>query len=177
MQTSMLKKTYFFLCKCRDIAIIAILAFIVGLVAVQVILRYFTAASLRPFAWGDELIRNLSVWVFFLGGSLAAREGAHISIDFIVKKLFKGKGRWALDKAAGLVVLAVLGMIIVVGARQALGNPAKMVNLRFIPMTCFYLAIPVGSAYIFIDYLLITIFGCHPFSDKARIASAEAKEG
>lgn len=162
-----LRTLYFALNKCRDIAIITTIVFVIGLVLVQIFLRYVATGAFRPFAWGDELIRNLSAWIFFLGASLAAREGSHISIDFLVRKLFKGKTRFVLDKIVGLVCLVIVGMVIVVGFRSALGNPASMVNLPSVPMTAFFLAIPVGFSFVFIDYLLVFIFGYHPFSAKS----------
>ena len=46
----------------------------------QVILRnVFNEAIL----WGDIFIRQLVLWVGFLGASLAVRESKHISIDFL----------------------------------------------------------------------------------------------
>ena len=170
-----IKNIYLALCKCRDIAIIGTVAFIIGLVLVQIFLRYIAAGAFRPFAWGDELIRNLSAWMFFLGASLAAREGSHISIDFLVKKLVKGRARWVADKIVGLICLAVIGLLIVVGFQSALDNPASMVNLPSIPMTAFLLAIPVGMSFVFIDFLLVFIFGYHPFSKKVLAAAEAAK--
>ena len=173
MQT--FRKVYFFFGRIRDIAIVSILAAIIGIVVMQIFLRYVAMGNLRPFAWGDELIRNLSAWVFFLGASLAAREGAHISLDFLVKKILKGKARFIVEKLVNLVVLIVLGLVIVVGFQSAFGNPASMVNLPSVPMTAFFLAIPVGMIFVFADFLLVFIFGYHPFSKKTLAAQA-AKE-
>jgi TRAP-type C4-dicarboxylate transport system permease small subunit len=169
-----LKKIYLALCKCRDITIIATVTFVIGLVLVQIFLRYVATGAFRPFAWGDELIRNLSAWMFFLGASLAAREGSHISLEVLVKKLFKGKARFIVEKLVGLVCLVVIGLVIVVGFRSALGNPASMVNLPSVPMTVFYMAIPVGMSFVFIDFLLVLIFGYHPFSKKVLAAEEKA---
>ena len=170
-----LKNVYLTLCKLRDFTIIGSVVFVIGLVLVQIFLRYIASGAFRPFAWGDELIRNLSAWMFFLGASLAAREGSHISLDFLVKKIFKGKARWAADKLVCLICLAIVGMVIVVGFQSALDNPASMVNLPSVPMTVFFLAIPVGMSFVFIDFLLVLIFGYHPFSKKA-LAAAEAEK-
>ena len=168
-----LKKTYFFFGKIRDISLISIMTFVICLVIVQVVLRYVASGALRPFAWGDELIRNLSAWIFFLGASLAAREGAHMSIEFIVKKVLKGKVRFAVEKLVGVVILIVLGIVIVYGFQSAFNNPASMVNLPSVPMSIFFLSIPIGFIYVFVDYLLILIFGYHPFSRKALAEKAK----
>ena len=171
-----LKKAYLALCKCRDLTIILTIVFMVGLVLMNIFLRYVASGAFRPFAWVDELIRNLSAWLFFLGASLAARERAHMSLDFLVKKLFKGKARVIVDKLVLLACLALIALIIRIGFESALGNPASMVNLPFIPMTFFFLAIPVGMSFMFIDFLLILIFGYHPFSWQTLAAQQAAAE-
>jgi TRAP-type C4-dicarboxylate transport system permease small subunit len=46
----------------------------------QVLLRnlFFTGLS-----WGDPLVRNLVLWIGFIGAALATREGKHINIDLV----------------------------------------------------------------------------------------------
>ena len=173
---NILKNIYLFLCKLRDIAIIGTMVVIIGIVIVQIFLRYIATGAFVPFAWGNELIQNLSSWVFFLGASLAAREGAHISLNFLKVKLFKGKAGWFVDKLIGVICLVTLGAIVVVGFQSALDNPASMVNLPSVPMTAFFLSIPVGMSFVFVDFLLILIFGYHPFSKKALAEAKEKKE-
>ena len=46
-----------------------------------VILRY---AFNYAFAWTEEVVRYSIVWLVFLGGSIAARRGAHIAMDIVV---------------------------------------------------------------------------------------------
>jgi len=146
----------------------------VGLILMNIFLRYVASGAFRPFAWVDELIRNLSAWLFFLGASMAARERAHMSLDFLVKRLFKGKARVIVDKLVLIACLFIIGLIIRVGFQSAMSNPASMVNLPSIPMTAFFLAIPVGMSFVFVDFLLILIYGYHPFSSQALAAEAAA---
>ncbi|MCL2568240.1 MAG: TRAP transporter small permease subunit [Oscillospiraceae bacterium] len=169
-----IKKAYLALCKCRDITIILTVVFMVGLILMNIFLRYVASGAFRPFAWVDELIRNLSAWLFFLGASMAARERAHMSLDFLVKRLFKGKARVIVDKLVLIACLFIIGLIIRVGFQSAMSNPASMVNLPSIPMTAFFLAIPVGMSFVFVDFLLILIYGYHPFSSQALAAEAAA---
>ena len=42
----------------RATAIVTLLSAIILLCVVQIILRYFTSAALKPFAWGDEVVRR-----------------------------------------------------------------------------------------------------------------------
>jgi C4-dicarboxylate transporter DctQ subunit len=44
----------------------------------QILLRNLFATGL---AWGDPLVRNLVLWVGFIGAALATKEGKHINID------------------------------------------------------------------------------------------------
>jgi TRAP-type C4-dicarboxylate transport system permease small subunit len=46
----------------------------------QIVLRNLFATGL---SWGDPLVRNLVLWVGFIGAAIATREGKHISIDVV----------------------------------------------------------------------------------------------
>lgn len=62
-------------------AAIALLAFMVTLGFVQIVLRTLFHSG---FPWADELLRQLVLWVGFLGASLATRYSkGHISIDLV----------------------------------------------------------------------------------------------
>ncbi len=46
-----------------------------------VVLRYLLNYA---FSWTEEIVRYSIVWLVFLGGSIAARRGAHICMDIVV---------------------------------------------------------------------------------------------
>jgi TRAP-type C4-dicarboxylate transport system permease small subunit len=50
----------------------------------QIVLRnlFFTGLD-----WGDQLLRNLVLWIGFIGATLATKEGKHINIDVISRWL------------------------------------------------------------------------------------------
>ena len=73
----MFKKIYWILDKIRSVAIIGMLGYIVILSFVQIVLRYFTSADLKPFAWGDEIIRLMAIWVAFLAASVGVKQESH----------------------------------------------------------------------------------------------------
>ena len=50
----------------------------------QVVLRNFFDSG---FPWVDSALRNMVLWVGFIGGSLATREHNHIKIDALVNFL------------------------------------------------------------------------------------------
>ena len=167
----MLKKTYRLLDTIRSTVIVSVLGFEIVLCLVQIILRYFTGNDIRPFAWGDEIIRLSSIWVAFLAASIGVRESSHLSVEFFLNKLLSKKVIHAVKRFAGVIVLTVLALMVYYGFSRVKANvPASLQNLP-ISMAWFYAAIPIGSIYLFIDYLLILIYGRHPFSrldDKAE---------
>ncbi len=69
----------------------------------QVLLRNFFNDGIL---WADIFVRQLVLWVGFLGASLAVRESKHISIDFLPNILPKSCGniiQFTVNLTAGIV--------------------------------------------------------------------------
>jgi TRAP-type C4-dicarboxylate transport system permease small subunit len=62
--------------------IVFIVIFMVFLAFLQVVLRNVFSQGLL---WGDILLRQLVLWIGFIGASLATREEKHINIDLFCK--------------------------------------------------------------------------------------------
>ena len=74
--------------------LVTFLGFIILLAFLQIILRNFLSTGLD---WGDSLVRNLVLWIGFIGATLATKEGKHINIDVVSRGLpFLGKKGIAL---------------------------------------------------------------------------------
>ena len=159
----MLKKIYAVISGVRSVAIVAALSWMVILCLIQVFLRYFTPADLRPFPWGDEIIRLSSIWVAFLAASLGVREGSHLNVDFFINKL-PPRGIIVFKKVAFGIVLVCMVLLVYYGTLQTKSNARSMLQNVPISIAWFYAAIPIGSAFLFFDYLLILIYGKHPFA-------------
>lgn len=154
-------------------AIVSLLTGIILLAVLQVVLRYFTSADIKPYPWGDEVMRLSSIWVSFLAASIGVRESSHLSVDYFVRKLVPARAlRW-MRVFASLLVLTVLVALIWYGISRTRANiPTMMQNLP-VSMAWFYAAIPVGSLCLFLDYLLILVYGEHPYGRRW----ADAREG
>jgi len=161
----MLKKIYSVINGIRSVVIIAALGWMVILCLIQVTLRYFTPADLRPFPWADEIIRLTSIWVAFLAASLGVREGSHLNVEFFIGFL-PPTGIMILKKTALGIVLVCMAILVWHGSSQAKTNAQSMLQNVPISIAWFYAAIPIGCAYLFFDYLLILIYGKHPFAKK-----------
>ena len=61
-----------------------LLAVMLLVVVFEVGRRYFFGAS---FPWGNELVRFLMVWVAFVGGAAAFKDGGLVFFDMVLKKL------------------------------------------------------------------------------------------
>lgn len=168
-KTRMLRKIYKSLNMARMVGIIAILSTIITLGTIQIILRYFSPAELKPFPWGDEIMRLLNIWMVFLAASLGAKENTHLSMDFLIKKLFSERRVETVKRLATIIVIAVLLLIIYHGTLRTIANQRAMLQNIQISIAWFYAAIPVGCLYLLFDYLLILIYGEHPFSRKKDI--------
>ena len=68
----------------EDSILVAILCLMIGLAALQIVLRNFLGAGI---VWGDMLVRILVLWVGLVGAMVAARQNKHINIDLVARYL------------------------------------------------------------------------------------------
>ena len=148
----------------RASALTALLSSIVLLCVVQIILRYFTSASIKPFAWGDEIVRLSSIWVSFLAASVGVRDSAHLSVEFFVEKLIPVKAQPLFKRAITVVTMLTLVLLVWFGVSRTIANIPTMLQNLPISMGIFYAAIPIGCLCMIFDYSLILIHGKHPYA-------------
>jgi len=70
--------------KVEDGLLVVMVLVMITLSFTQVVLRNFFSGG---FTWADAMLRNLVLWVGFIGASLATRTNRHISIDALTKFL------------------------------------------------------------------------------------------
>jgi len=110
-------------------------------VVVEVILRYGFGSSL---IFTEELTRYTMVWVAFLGGVVALRDGAHVATGGIGDRFGPMVGRAASLLADGLALLFLLTLAW--ASVQTLPNQRDQYTTTLeISIFWFYLAIPVGA--------------------------------
>lgn len=123
-------------------AVVVLLFVSAGVLVADIALRTVISVSL---AWAPEMTRYAIVWLVFIGGSLAARGGAHISIDVLSevmpRKAAVGVLQLAAVIAAGTcVAVAIYGVYLV---NQMYGFRQTSPSLQW-PMWAVYLAVPIG---------------------------------
>jgi len=113
-----------------------------ALVFVNVFLRYVFNYAL---SWGDEVITYSLLWLVFLGSGVAARQGAHISMEAVLTVLPA-----RLQRGNAIVVNAVCALLSAVvgflgwGLAVAVRGLDQVGAASGVPMFWVYLAIPTG---------------------------------
>ncbi|CAO3381313.1 TRAP transporter small permease [Azospirillum argentinense] len=116
-----------------------LLAAIVLLVFAAGVMRWFG----HPLVWSVDVAQLLFVWVAFLGADMALRKRAHIGIDYLVKRL-PNSTRAVLDVALGVLVLAFLVTMTVMGYRLTMLNLERQFGDSGISYAFVTSAVPVG---------------------------------
>lgn len=169
----MIKKIYGVFDKIRSVGIVSIFSFMLLLSLLQIFLRYFSFLGVRLFAWGDEIVRLSSIWVVFLAASLGVKEGAHLSVAFFLEKYVPKKIIVIIQKIANVILILVLAYLIYFGSRYAHNAIGKTLQNIDMSIAWFYAAIPVGCFYLLGEYVLILIYGEHPFPRKKNKENKE----
>ena len=134
----------------EHVLLVTFLGFMIAIAFLQIILRnlFFTGLD-----WGDLLVRNLVLWVGFIGATLATREEKHISID-IMSRWLPALGRhvvvliihvFAFCVCCGLSYAAVkfIRNELQMGDKTFLGIPAWVPEL-ILPLTFILMALRFG---------------------------------
>ncbi len=129
-----------------------LMAAIVAVIAAQVWYRYVLDA---PLSWSAELGRYLFVWISFLGAAAGVRYQVHLGID-LLPKLLPETGCRLVIVVGNLIVQMFLLVIIFWGFKLLRivyleSSPAMNISMLY-P----YLAVPVGSIFMFINSLRIS---------------------
>ncbi len=121
------------------------------LVFIQVISRYFFNHSI---SWSEEIALLMIVWFIFIGCSVAARQGAHVSMD-VLENILSKKATKYLSVIVNIISFAFCGIIVYAG----IGMVQKAINLNSMatsismPLWVAYLSVPVGMVLMGIQYI------------------------
>jgi TRAP-type C4-dicarboxylate transport system permease small subunit len=93
----------------------------------QIALRNLFATG---FTWGDPLVRNLVLWVGFIGAAIATREGKHISID-VVSQWVPPRGKVAIEVIIYVASFIICGLL-TVAAVKFIRNESLTSSITFL---------------------------------------------
>ena len=158
---TVLKKIYRLLDSARSILVIIIFAFIISIGAIQVIMRY--TPRINALSWVDEIMRYLNIWVVFLAAGIGVKNNSNLKVEYFLFKLFPDRIIPVVRRITCMVIIFSLLIIIYFGTLRVFDNLHSVIQSIPISISFFYAAIPVGSVLMLLDYILILIYGEHPF--------------
>lgn len=120
-----------------------LLAVIVGLIALQVVMRYVVGSSL---SWSEELTLWSFIWFIWVGIAYAFKERRHVKVTFFVNFL-SDKAVRVLEVIIDLVIIAFLLTIIyhsykMITMPYVISQKSVVLNL---PIPWLYASAPIGS--------------------------------
>ena len=135
----------------ETILIVVFLSAMMLLAFLQIFLRN---VFMTGFAWGDMLLRNLVLWIGFIGATLATREGKHINIDVISRSL-SPFARGLAELGTHLFSFSISGLL-TYASLKFVRNEAQMgtATLLGIPIWIMEVILPVTFALITFRFAL-----------------------
>ena len=125
----------------------ALLAFGISLASiilfVNVVLRYCFNSG---WEWAEESVRYLIFWIVFLGGSVCARKGMHLSVDAVAVRISEEKQR-LLRMSVNVICIMFCMFLVIYGIELLeLAHMTGQVTPGLeMPILYVYLAIPLGG--------------------------------
>jgi TRAP-type C4-dicarboxylate transport system permease small subunit len=115
------------LARVEQTLLVTFLGFIIFAAFLQIVLRNVFSTGLD---WGDSLVRNLVLWIGFIGATLATKEGKHINIDIV--------SRWLPSLGKEIVTLIthlfsfLISCLLTYAALKFIKNEIQMENMTFL---------------------------------------------
>jgi C4-dicarboxylate transporter, DctQ subunit len=131
------------LCRIEEGLVAVLLGAAALVLFLDVAARYLFSA---PFSWGAESVRYAIIWVVFIGSSIAARRGIHISISAL-REFLPAPAQRPLILLVLLICcsFSLLLLYASVSLIQFMRRFSQVTPALEIPMWWVYLAIPVGA--------------------------------
>jgi len=111
----------------EETLLITLLSFMILTAFVQIILRNAFATGLT---WGDSLVRNMVLWIGFIGATLATKEGKHISLD-VLSRWIPFLGKPLIDFVTQLFSFFICGLL-TLAAFKFIKNEIQMGTVSFL---------------------------------------------
>jgi len=149
--------------------IVVAISVMVGLVALQVLLRYAFNTSL---GWTDETSRLAFVWAIFLGIPLGIRRGSHIGIEFLTSQL-PAVPRDLLARTMALLGAGLMALVAWQSASIAFDQWDELMGTVNMSSGWFILAVAFGAAHSLLHLLWIVLTGphrSHSLTDEGSLA-------
>ncbi len=135
----------------ENFLLVTFMLFMIGLSFAQVVLRNVFSSG---FNWADICLRNIVLWVGFMGASLATQQNRHITIDALTKFL-SPRLQIVAEVLTSIVSTAIGGIFIWASVSFVLSeHEAESLAFLGIPFWVVELIIPIGFGLITLRFFL-----------------------
>ena len=107
--------------------------------------------------WSEELSKYLLIWSTFLGAAICIRKGSLVGLEFLKNSMSEEKQK-ILQTILNLIVCAMLLFLINVGFWAVRRVWFQITPVSKLSMGLMYAAIPIGSVFMLINQILVTIY-------------------
>ena len=107
--------------------------------------------------WSEELSKYLLIWSTFLGAAICIRKGSLVGLEFLKNSMSEEKQK-ILQTILNLIVCAMLLFLINVGFWAVRRVWFQLTPVLKLSMGLMYAAIPIGSVFMLINQILVTIY-------------------
>lgn len=107
--------------------------------------------------WSEELSKYLLIWSTFLGAAICIRKGSLVGLEFLKNNMSEEKQK-ILQTILNLIVCAMLLFLINVGFWAVRRVWFQITPVLKLSMGLMYAAIPIGSVFMLINQILVTIY-------------------
>ena len=107
--------------------------------------------------WSEELSKYLLIWSTFLGAAICIRMGSLVGLEFLKNSMSEEKQK-ILQTILNLIVCAMLLFLINVGFWAVRRVWFQITPVLKLSMGLMYAAIPIGSVFMLINQILVTIY-------------------
>lgn len=129
-----MKKLIHWYFKALELVMVLCLAAMCLMVFGNVLLRHFFDSGINI---SEELSRFMFIWLTFLGAILAMREGGHMGMDMVVRRL-TGKAQWVAVMLAQILVFVCCAVLLWGLLRQYSLNAANIGLVTGISLAAVY---------------------------------------
>ena len=135
----------------------AVVVLMLGVMSIVVFAQVVFRIVHLSIPWSEELSKYLLIWSTFLGSALCIRRKSLVGLEFFLNSMTK-RNQKILQTVLNLIVCAMLLFLIRVGFWAV-----RQVGFQITPvlkqsMGLMYAAIPVGSVFMLINEIIVTIY-------------------
>ena len=135
----------------------AVVVLMLGVMTIVVFAQVVFRIVHLSIPWSEELSKYLLIWSTFLGSALCIRRKSLVGLEFFLNSMTK-RNQKILQTVLNLIVCAMLLFLIRVGfwaVRQVWFQITPVLKQS---MGLMYAAIPVGSVFMLINEIIVTIY-------------------